>query len=77
MKKLIIAFIFILSFGSLVAQSNYKIINKIHLDGDDGYDYLTADKATNRLFISHGNIVQVLDVETKKVLASIEAKRVH
>ena len=77
MKKTIFYLGFVLSISRLVAQSNYVILNKIHLDGDGGYDYLTADKTNNRLYISHGNIVQVLDVESKKVLANIPAKRVH
>lgn len=77
MKKVIFGIGFIFTISQLVAQANYKILNKIHLDGDEGYDYLTADKTNNKLYISHGNMVQVLDVESKKVLASIPAKRVH
>ena len=77
MKKVFIGLALCMFLSKLTAQGNYKILNKIHLDGDEGYDYLTADKTNNRLYISHGDMVQVLDVETKKVLASIPAKRVH
>ena len=77
MKKIFVGLAFCLFLTEVKAQDNYKILNKIHLDGDDGYDYLTIDKRTNRLYISHGNMVQILNIETKKILASIPAKRVH
>jgi DNA-binding beta-propeller fold protein YncE len=61
-----------------VAKSGYRIANKIHLDGDGGWDYLTIDDATARLYISHGTIVQVLDVNEKKVAGTIpDTKGVH
>ena len=60
------------------AKSGYKITNRIHLEGDGGYDYLTMDDATSRLYISHGTIVQVLDVNEKKVVGTIpDTKGVH
>ena len=56
----------------------YKISDKIHLDGDGGWDYLTMDDSTSRLFISHGMIVQVLDVKENKVVGVIpDTKGVH
>ncbi len=46
--------------------SEYKILNKIHLEGDGGWDYLTVDESTDRLFISHSTQVQVVDLKTGK-----------
>jgi len=61
-----------------VAKSGYRISNRIHLDGDGSWDYLTMDDATSRLYISHGTIVQVLDVIGKKVVGTIpDTKGVH
>ncbi len=83
MKKstLILSFLMLISISTAfaqVAKSGYKIANKIHLDGDGGYDYLTIDDATSRLYISHGTIVQVLDVNEKKVVGTIpDTKGVH
>ncbi len=64
MKKIICVALSITFSGLLMAQSSssYKIVNRFHLDGDMGWDYLTADDATNRLYVSHGNMVQVLDL---------------
>ena len=77
MKKislLLFLSVFILLSVSVYAQdkSGYAIVNHIHLDGDGGWDYLTMDDATNLLYVSHGTIVQVVDVKAGKTIATIE-----
>jgi len=60
------------------ANSEYSIINKIHLPGDGGWDYLTADEAGARLFVSHSAVVQVVDLKTNKLIGTIkETPGVH
>ncbi len=59
-------------------KSLYHIANKFSVEGDGGWDYLTVDTITERLYISHGNVVQILDVKTGKLLGSIkDLKGVH
>lgn len=82
MKKhtLAVAILFLLSAYSLPAQKTpeYKIVNKFHVDGDAGWDLLAKEEGTDRLFISHGTMVQVLDVKTGKVIGAIpDTKGVH
>lgn len=83
MKKtyLILCLLLLISAGTAftqVAKSGYTISNRIHLEGDSGWDYLTMDDASSRLYISHGSIVQVLDVSEKKVVGTIQdTKGVH
>lgn len=84
MKKTASLLICLILFGSgirLNAQTNsseYKIVNKFQIEGDGGWDYLTADDSTGRLFISHGTIVQVVDSKTGKLLGTIpDTKGVH
>ncbi len=83
MKKIniILSLLVLLCFSHSYAQvlaSGYKIINKIHLEGDGSWDYLTMDDSTSRLYISHGTIVQVLDVNSQKVVGTIpDTKGVH
>jgi len=68
---------FSMSF-SQVSQSKYTISNKIHLEGDGGWDYLSVDDAASRLYISHGTIVQVVDLTTNKLFGTIpDTKGVH
>src|SRR5665811_1651185 len=64
--------------GAQNANSEYSIINKIHLPGDGGWDYLSVDEAGSRLFISHGTVVQVVDLKTGKLMGTInETPGVH
>jgi DNA-binding beta-propeller fold protein YncE len=79
MTKKLLALSFSVLMSSLAfSQSEYKIINRIQLEGDGGWDYLTVDEATNRLFVSHGTRVQVVDLNTGKLAGTIpDLKRVH
>jgi DNA-binding beta-propeller fold protein YncE len=75
MKKsiLIMAGIF-LSLLGLNGQNSpigYKIVQKIHLEGDGGWDYLTADDATGMLYVSHSKMVNVVDMSTGKSVTTI------
>ena len=69
----------LLSMGlSAQEKSGYEIVNRIHLDGDGGWDYLTVDEDAGLLYVSHGMMVQVVDVKTDKLIATIEdTKGVH
>lgn len=65
---------------SVLAQtpSNYKIVNKFHIEGNGKWDYLSIDETTGWLFVSHETFVNVLDVKTGQTLATIpDTKGVH
>jgi DNA-binding beta-propeller fold protein YncE len=58
--------------------SEYKIANRFQIEGDGGWDYLTLDESTGRLFVSHGTIVQVINVKEGKIMGTIpDTKGVH
>ncbi|HUI31480.1 MAG TPA: hypothetical protein VLX91_14820 [Candidatus Acidoferrales bacterium] len=77
MQKWILAFIvlFVVSFQTRsTAQSpsiSYKVVNKISLPGETGWDYLSMESSTGRLFVSRGTMVQVVDVNNGKLLGTI------
>lgn len=83
------AFIFVFSCKSKNSQNketnkteiksdSSKSINKFHLEGNGGWDYLTVDESLNRLFVSHSTVVQVVDLKDGKLIATIqETKGVH
>jgi hypothetical protein len=52
-------------------QSGYRILEKVKLGGEGGWDYLTADPKTGLLFISRGTHVQVMDMEKKSLVGDI------
>ncbi len=69
------AVILTMAFGSLAwgaeKKSSYKLIKKIPIGGDGGWDYLTVDNSTNRLYISHQSHVVVFDTVGEKVIGDI------
>ncbi len=50
-----------------LAQKQYKVVNRIKLGGEGGWDYLTYDYDAHRLFITRGTHVMVVDANTLKM----------
>jgi DNA-binding beta-propeller fold protein YncE len=64
----------ILSFSlAAAAQSapGYHIINRIPIPGQGSWDYLTVDESARRLYVSHGTQVEVLDIDSGKIVGKI------
>src|ERR1051325_10893956 len=82
-KSLTCACLVIISFVHFFcnAQSNkpgYKISRKINIEGDGSWDYLAVDTMNNRLFVSHGTVVNVVDIKSGKLLHTIpDTRGVH
>jgi YVTN family beta-propeller protein len=53
------------------AQKSYRVQDSWKVGGEGGWDYLTADSAANRLYITHGGRVEVLDATTGKSIGAI------
>ena len=73
--KLIIASIILgsslITVKAEAPASNYKIANKIHLEGDGGWDYLFSDDASGILYVSHATMVQAVDETSGKLVGTI------
>ena len=70
--------LFLAALGApMLAADNYQILKKIPVAGQGNWDYLSVDESARRLYVSHGAQVQVLDIETGKVVGSIPAVGVH
>jgi YVTN family beta-propeller protein len=54
-----------------IPPSEYKVTQKITLGGEGGWDYLTIDPQTHRLYISRSSHVMVVDVDSGKVVGDI------
>src|ERR1019366_8966821 len=60
------------------AGPGYKVVNTYKVGGDGGWDYLTADAAARRLYISRATHVIVLDLDSGKSVGDIaDTPRVH
>ncbi len=56
----------------------YKLSKKINVSGNNGWDYLAVDAVAQHLFVSHGNVVNVIDLKSNKAIAIIpDTKGVH
>jgi len=53
------------------AQSNWGVIKTFHIGGDGGWDYLTVDADTHRLFVPRSTHTMVIDADSGKVLGDI------
>jgi YVTN family beta-propeller protein len=73
LKKLMVisAIVFVAMTVSYAASGGYHLIEKIDVGGQGGWDLLTVDDAGRRVFISHETQVEVIDLQSKKAIATI------
>jgi DNA-binding beta-propeller fold protein YncE len=58
---------------TLVAVApGFKVAKKYPVPGEGGFDYIVFDSSSNRLYVSHGTKVDVIDADSGKVLGAIE-----
>jgi hypothetical protein len=61
-----------------LAQVKWNVIKTAHIGGEGGWDYVTADAQTHRLFVTRSSHTMVIDGTTGKVLGDIPGqKRSH
>ena len=64
--------------GAQTNASIYKLANRFPVVGDGGWDYLSVDELTSRIFISHGMVVNVVSEKDGKLIGTIpDTKGVH
>jgi YVTN family beta-propeller protein len=56
---------------STFGEGDYHIVKKISIPGQGGWDYLIVDEAARKLYVSHGTQVEVLDVDSGKIVGKI------
>src|ERR1017187_2910331 len=66
----ILALLFVAS-ATAASAADYKVIAHYPIDGDVRYDYLRVDPAMRRLYVSHGDRVDVLDADSGTKLGEI------
>lgn len=77
MKKIVLLLLSIVSISNCYGQ-DYKLSKKINIPGDEGWDYLAVDDVNQHLFVSHGSVVNVVDLKSNKAITTIpDTKGVH
>jgi DNA-binding beta-propeller fold protein YncE len=59
------------SFAAEPAAPSYHLIKTISVGGDGGWDYLTFDAVTRRLYIARSNRVTVFDVDKEALVGEV------
>jgi len=55
----------------------YRQVGKFDIGGEGGWDYITFDSETNRLFVAHNLEIAVVDAGTGKKVGSVAANGAH
>jgi YVTN family beta-propeller protein len=73
MKRVLALLILATVFAAVpvFAQKQYKVVNRVTLGGEGGWDYLYYDKDAHRLFITRGSHVMVVETNSLKVTGDI------
>ncbi|HTD56931.1 MAG TPA: hypothetical protein VK670_16190 [Silvibacterium sp.] len=58
-------------FPTAFAQPNWAVVKTLHIGGDGGWDYVTVDPQSHRLFVTRTTHTQVIDADSGKVLGDI------
>src|ERR1035438_1302876 len=71
-------FALVLMVTAAFAAEGYHVLNKIKIGGTGGWDYVTADGANHRLYVSHGTSIAIVDTDTGSVVGGVsELHGVH
>jgi DNA-binding beta-propeller fold protein YncE len=75
MKKInaFLVIIFVVAVASrAVAQKDFHILKTFHVQSSGGWDYIAVGPGNNRLYLSHGTQVNILDLVTGDSVGIIE-----
>ncbi len=70
--RLWIALLSLAALGVAADAPGFKLATRYPVPGDGSFDYIVFDGSSNRLYVSHGTEVDVLDAASGKVLGKIQ-----
>jgi YVTN family beta-propeller protein len=59
-------------WASAADAPGFKLTQRYPVPGDGGFDYIVFDSSSNRLYVSHGTEMDVLDADSGKLLGKVE-----
>ena len=72
LEKTLTALLLAASAAASAAPPAWSVVDHIPIGGEPRWDYLLADAATARLYVSHGDRVEVIDTRGKRVVGAVE-----
>jgi YVTN family beta-propeller protein len=70
-QNIAILFMSLSLIGIAQSSSGYHVVKKIVVGGEGGWDYISFDARSHRLFASHGTKVDVISTDSDKVVGEI------
>jgi len=61
--------------GQIAAQSNWAVEKTFHVGGDGGWDYVTFDAKTHRLYVPRSTHTMVIDAQSGATIADIPGQK--
>lgn len=75
-RTILIVLLFTAAMGQSTPQL-YKQVAKFEIGGNGGWDYITYDPNSNRLFVAHNMEIAVVDAANGKKIGSVPADGAH
>jgi DNA-binding beta-propeller fold protein YncE len=77
-RLIVTSLTFLLFVGLLpaLAQTDWAVAKTFHIGGEGGWDYLTVDPQTHRLYVPRSTHTMVVDSESGKVIADIPGQKI-
>src|SRR5260370_17871513 len=78
MTSLIVTALTLLGFVGLrpgLAQTDWEVVKTFQIGGQGGWDYLTIDPQTHRLYVPRTTHAMVIDAETGKTKADVPGQK--
>ena len=69
-------FVGFLTVGLVQAQSGWKVSKTFHVGGEGGWDYVTVDPESHRLFVTRTTHTMILDADSGKTLGDIPGQKI-
>jgi len=60
---------------AMLGQTNWAVEKTFHIGGEGGWDYVTLDPQTNRLYLPRGSHTMVIDATSGKSIADIPGQK--
>jgi DNA-binding beta-propeller fold protein YncE len=73
--KITTLILFMLAIKAAPAQTGWKVVKTFPIGGPGGWDYLTVDPPTHRLYVPRTTHTMVIDTETGKTIADIPGQK--
>jgi hypothetical protein len=71
MRRVMISLLLLCLASGAVHAGAYHLLHELNIPGAEGWDYLAFDASHERLFVSHGSRVEVVDARNFKLEATI------